>query len=186
MFCFFRKKHFKSVGRDVRLAKGIIVKNSGTVGSHVAIDHGFYCTVPIKIGDYIHISPYCTVIGGSKAFFEMEDFSGLAAGCRIICASDEMKGVGIPNPTIPPNYRDRVINLPVVIKKFATISTNAIICPGVTIEEGCVIGANSLVMKSTEPWSVYAGSPAKFIRPRPAGKINLYAEKLIQEKEQKP
>jgi acetyltransferase-like isoleucine patch superfamily enzyme len=38
--------------------------------------------------------------------------------------------------------------------------------PGVQIGEGAVIGAQSVVTKNIEPWSVVAGHPAKFIRKR--------------------
>jgi maltose O-acetyltransferase len=36
--------------------------------------------------------------------------------------------------------------------------------PGVTIAEGCIIGANTLVSDSTEPDGLYAGTPAKRVR----------------------
>lgn len=32
--------------------------------------------------------------------------------------------------------------------------------PGVTIDEGCSIGAMSLVIKSTNSWGIYFGTPA--------------------------
>lgn len=38
--------------------------------------------------------------------------------------------------------------------------------PGVEIATGSVIGAGSIVTKSTQPYGIYAGNPAKFIRPR--------------------
>jgi acetyltransferase-like isoleucine patch superfamily enzyme len=41
-----------------------------------------------------------------------------------------------------------------------------VILPGVTLEEGASIGAMSLVTKSTDPWSVYFGIPAKRLKSR--------------------
>jgi acetyltransferase-like isoleucine patch superfamily enzyme len=38
--------------------------------------------------------------------------------------------------------------------------------PGVILEEGTSVGAMSLVLKSTEPWSIYVGSPAKRLKER--------------------
>jgi galactoside O-acetyltransferase len=38
--------------------------------------------------------------------------------------------------------------------------------PGITIREGSVIGAGSLVTKDTEPWMIYVGSPAKAVKLR--------------------
>jgi acetyltransferase-like isoleucine patch superfamily enzyme len=49
--------------------------------------------------------------------------------------------------------------------------------PGTRIEDGCSIGAMSLVTKSTEPYTVYVGVPAKKIKSRK--KSFLKFEKLL-------
>lgn len=54
----------------------------------------------------------------------------------------------------------------VVIKKKAYIGANTVICKPVTIGEGAVIGASSVVTKDIPPYEVWAGNPAKFIRKR--------------------
>jgi putative colanic acid biosynthesis acetyltransferase WcaF len=56
---------------------------------------------------------------------------------------------------------------PIVVEKWAFVGGRAWVGPGVTIGEGCIIGAMSLVTKSTKPWMVYAGIPARELRPRP-------------------
>lgn len=53
---------------------------------------------------------------------------------------------------------------PVLIRKGAWIGQNVIICPGVTIGKGAVIGANSLVNKDVPDFCLAAGSPARIIR----------------------
>lgn len=58
------------------------------------------------------------------------------------------------------------ISAPIVIKDFSWVCANCFIMMGVTIEEGCIIGATASLFKSTEPWSVYGGNPAKFIKKR--------------------
>jgi len=167
-------------GVDVRIDEFSKIKNPqlAIIGNHVAIDFGFYCTTGLQIGDYVHIGPHCSVIGSKNGLLIMEHFSGLSAGVRIICASDELKGAGLSNPTIPEEFRDKIITAPVIIKKFAIISTNSIILPGVTIGEGSVIGANSLVTKSTEDWSVHIGSPAKVVKKRKKDNIIEMAKKM--------
>ena len=43
------------------------------------------------------------------------------------------------------------------------LGANVVVCPGVTIGKGSVIGANSVVTRDVPPYSVFAGSPAKSI-----------------------
>ena len=136
------------------------------IGSHVGIDSGFYCTVAAEIGDYVHIAPYVTVIGGEKGFLRMGNFTTIAPGCRIICATDELLGKGLVGPIIPKKYRDRVKVSPVIFEDFASVATNVVIFPGVTLREGSVVGAGSIVTKSTEPWTIYIGIPSRPIETR--------------------
>ncbi len=53
--------------------------------------------------------------------------------------------------------------MPIVIEDDVWIGTNVTILPGVTIRKGSVIGAGSVVLKDTEPYSTYAGVPAKLL-----------------------
>lgn len=46
------------------------------------------------------------------------------------------------------------------------------------MEEGTSIGANSLVLKSTEPWGIYAGSPIKKLKNRKKDLLKLEKEFL--------
>jgi galactoside O-acetyltransferase len=59
------------------------------VGDHVAIDVGVYLATEAIIGDYVHIAPYVCIIGGVNSKLVMGDFSGVAAGSKIICGSDD-------------------------------------------------------------------------------------------------
>ena len=51
----------------------------------------------------------------------------------------------------------------VVLKKGCCVSMGAMIMPGVTVGEGAVVGAYSLVTKDVPAWTVVAGNPAKVI-----------------------
>ncbi len=46
------------------------------------------------------------------------------------------------------------------------IASNAVVLPGVTVAKGCVVGAAAVVTKSTVPYGVYVGSPARRIGER--------------------
>ena len=55
---------------------------------------------------------------------------------------------------------------PVVVGNDVWLGTRVLIMPGVTIGDGCVVGANSVVTKDIPPFCVAVGSPARVIRQR--------------------
>lgn len=55
---------------------------------------------------------------------------------------------------------------PIIIKQDVWVCADAFIGPGVIINEGCVIGARCVILKSTEAWSVYTGNPSVMIKKR--------------------
>ncbi|MCC3155057.1 hypothetical protein Q3A66_18180 [Hymenobacter sp. BT770] len=170
----------QSCGEDVFISAKVEIRRPHLVrvGSHVAIDSGVYLTTAAEIGDYIHLSPYITIIGGAQSKFIVEDFVTIAAGSRIICGSDQFMGDGFTSVTVPEEFRDTVVFGTVRCSRFAGIGTNVVIMPNVTIGEGSVIGACSLVTKDTEPWTVYVGVPARPIRVRPREKMLAYARRM--------
>jgi acetyltransferase-like isoleucine patch superfamily enzyme len=54
--------------------------------------------------------------------------------------------------------------LPTVVKCGASIGSNATILGGVTIGEGAIVGAGSVVTRDVPPFTVVAGSPARVLR----------------------
>lgn len=55
-----------------------------------------------------------------------------------------------------------LITKPIIIKDFCWITADVFIGPGVTVNDGVVVGARSVVVCSLDSWAVYAGNPAKF------------------------
>ncbi|KTD05113.1 CatB-related O-acetyltransferase [Fluoribacter gormanii] len=53
-----------------------------------------------------------------------------------------------------------------IIKDGVWLGMRSMIMPGVTIGEGAIIAANSVVTKDVEPYSIVAGSPAKLVKKR--------------------
>lgn len=176
-----REGDFARMGDDVHIGSNVEIRRPRlvSIGSHVAIDNGAYITTAAEIGDYVHIGPYVTVIGGEHALLIMRNFTNLAAGCRVICGSDRFMGEGLIGPaSLPPQYKDKMKLAPVVLEDFANVGTNVVIMPGVTLAEGSVVGACSLVTKSTEPWTIYTGIPAKARKLRPREKLIQFAKEL--------
>jgi acetyltransferase-like isoleucine patch superfamily enzyme len=57
---------------------------------------------------------------------------------------------------------------PITIEDNVWIGMHCIILKGVTIGEGAIVGAGSVVAKDVEPWTVVAGNPARLIKHLPA------------------
>lgn len=54
----------------------------------------------------------------------------------------------------------------IIIEDDVWIGANAVILKNVTLGQGCVVGAGSVVTKSVEPYAIVVGNPAKFIKYR--------------------
>lgn len=161
-----KKIPFKRIGANVKISVDARIYNPEqmAIGDNSRIDDFCVLSGKIIIGKYVHIAVGCLLAGGEKGIF-MEDFSGLAYYSCVFARSDDYSGKTLTNPTIPKQYQNNSDAM-VVIKKHVIVGTKSIIFPGVTLSEGCSIGANSLVSKSTEPWKIYFGSPAKAIKNR--------------------
>lgn len=179
------KEGFRSLGRDVRIARNctIIGAENISIGNHVRIDG--YCTLAasghgfIDLGSYIHIGGYCALLAGEG--IAMEDFSGLSWGVQLYTRSDDFSGKHMTNPTVPSKYTG-VKSGKITIKRHAIIGANSIVLPGITVGEGVAVGALSMVTKSLKEWGIYSGVPAKYIKERSRELLNL-EKSLLQETE---
>jgi acetyltransferase-like isoleucine patch superfamily enzyme len=169
----------KALGNDIIVDDDILVKQDLVInGSHVAIDKGFYCTTNATIGDYVHIGPYVTIIGGKEGNFTADGFNNIMAGARIVCGSDRFDDSGLFGAMIPKELKGTQIIKPVIMEEFSNIGTNAIVLPGSILRRGVLLTAGSLLMGDTEEWGVYKGNPAVLVKKIDPTKIIENAKKL--------
>lgn len=168
---------FKSLGENVLLSDkaSIYSPEKISIGNNVRIDDFCILSGDIKLGNYIHIGAYSALFGSHE--IEMENFSSLSARVLVYSASDDYSGMGLTNPTVEDKYK-RVYYGKILIKEHSIIGAGSVILPKVTLEKGTSVGANSLILKSTEPWGVYAGSPAKRLKDRKKDLLILEKEFL--------
>jgi len=59
-----------------------------------------------------------------------------------------------------------LLTAPITVEDNVWLAADVFVHPGVTIGEGAVIGARSVVVKDMPAWTVCAGHPCKPIKPR--------------------
>jgi acetyltransferase-like isoleucine patch superfamily enzyme len=169
----------KVFGVDVIVDDDVISKQNLEInGSHVAIDKGVYCSTNVTIGDYVHISPYVTIIGGKNGSFTAKGFNNIMAGSRIVCGSDRFDDSGLFGAMIPSELKGNQIIEPVIMEEFSNIGTNAIVLPGTRLRRGVLLTAGSLLIGDTEEWGVYKGNPAILVKKINPKQIIKNAKKL--------
>jgi putative colanic acid biosynthesis acetyltransferase WcaF len=56
---------------------------------------------------------------------------------------------------------------PISVGSHAWVGAKSLVAPGVCVGEGAVLGLGSVATRSLEPWTIYAGNPAVWVRMRP-------------------
>ncbi len=118
----------------------------------------------LSFGDFIHVSSNCSILAGSGV--ELGDFANLSAGVRIFSRTDDYTGEFLTNPTVPPAFTLPPATAPVRLGRHVILGANTVVLPEVEIGEGTAVGAGALIRRSLDPWGIYAGVPAKFLRNR--------------------
>jgi len=174
---------FKALGKNVKVSDKASIYNPETIeiGDHSRIDD--FCVVSgrVKVGKYVHLAPFCLVAGGDVGI-TMDDFSGLAYGVKVFAQSDDYSGKTLTNPTVSDAYKNER-KAAVRIGRHVIIGTGSIVFPGVDLADGCSVGAMALVSKSTEPWGIYTGNPARRVKDRKKDLLDLEAQFLREEQE---
>ena len=130
-------------------------------GSNARIRSGNYIYGNIKMGRYSYISgPGCIVFD-----CEIGNFCSIARQVNIGLPDHQVSFVSTSPFFKPIDYNGRQKHAP-RIGNDVWIGANAIICRGVTIGDGAVIGAGAVVTKDVPPYSISAGVPARHIRYR--------------------
>lgn len=171
---------FKKIGQNVKISDKASIYNLDQIeiGDNSRIDDFCLISGNVKIGRNVHIAAFCNIAGGEPGVV-MNDFSGLAYGCHVFAQSDDYSGKSLTNPTIPKPYKNEYFKQ-VTIERHVIIGTKSIVMPGVILAEGCSVGAMTMVTKSTKPWGIYFGIPAKRIKERKKDLLVLEAKYLLE------
>jgi acetyltransferase-like isoleucine patch superfamily enzyme len=143
------------LGREVRIHAfvnlyGCEIGDESRIGTFVEIQKG------AKIGKRVKVSSHSFICEGVT----IEDEVFIGHGVMFI--NDKY-----PCSTNPDSSSQTEADwslVPTLVKRRASIGSNATILCGVTIGEGAVIGAGSVVTKDVPPKTTVAGNPARILR----------------------
>lgn len=138
----------KQIGEGTRvwqyvvILPGAVIGRDGNICSHCFIEN------KVVVGDRVTVK--CGVQLWDGVTLEDDVFVG-------------------PNATFTNDREPRSRNaganlLPTLVKKGASIGANATILPGLTIGEGAMVGAGSVVTKDVPPRTLVVGNPARVVR----------------------
>ena len=155
-----------TIGDRARIRFGTVIYGGTTIGSGLQTGHNVVIREQNVIGDNLNIwnsstIDYGCVIGNNvkihcnnyiAQFTTIEDEVFIAPGCSIANDPHPLCGLCMKGPTI---------------KRRARIGVGVVLLPHITIGEGALIGAGSVVTKDIPPFTVAYGNPA-----RPSRSVN--------------
>jgi galactoside O-acetyltransferase len=98
----------------------------------------------IKIGDFIHIGAYTSIYGNHGV--TIDSYCNISNRVGFFSESDNPSGATMTNPMIPRELKCRQITGRIHLRKHSIVFSNSTVLPGVTFNEGAVLGAHSLAL----------------------------------------
>ncbi len=159
---------FKTCGANVLISKkaSIYLPHKISIGHDVRIDDFCLLVGDITIGNYVHIAPYSSIHGTGGGTVVLKDFSGIGSYTGIYAGTDDLGGSGLTNPMAGAKF-EHIISSDIILEKYSTTAAQCLILPNAYLAEGSVLGAKALLNRTTEPWGIYLGNPARRFKDRP-------------------
>lgn len=156
------------LGPAPHLHPSAVVRNS-TLGAFVEIGEGTHL-IEASIGDYSYTARYSDI-----AYSYVGKFVNIAAFTRLNPGEHPYHRASLhhfmyrssyywPDELDEPAVFDWRRSRPVRVGNDSWIGHGAVIMKGVTIGNGAIIGAKSVVTKDVPPYAVVAGSPGKLVK----------------------
>ncbi len=178
---FFDTARLKKVGNNVIIGKTVRIRYPELVevGDNCIIDDFTYISTGLKLGRNVHISPGCQIIGGPSVMVDIGDFCGVSANCMLIAGSDDFMN-GVNGTNIPKQFRGNMRFGNIIMEKHSMLAPYVSVMPDVKIKCGGVVSSYSCVKRTTKPWYLYAGNPAKPIMSRNKELILKYEQEFLK------
>jgi acetyltransferase-like isoleucine patch superfamily enzyme len=135
----------KKIGANTTIWQYCVVLENASIGTEVNICAHSFIENEVKIGNRVTIK------------------SGVQLWDGLVIEDDVFIGpnVSFSNDKFPRSKQHDNKNLTTVIKKGASISSGAVILPGITIGENSMVGAGAVVTRSVPANAIVVGNPAR-------------------------
>jgi acetyltransferase-like isoleucine patch superfamily enzyme len=117
-----------------------------------------------KVGKDVFIGYEVWMDFNNSHLIDIEDNVHIANRCLLLCHQRNLSEYFVGDDYSKLPYHRKRIHL----KKGCLIGMDTMIMPGVTIGEGAIVGAGSLVIKNIPAWTIATGRPAKVVKQIPS------------------
>ena len=135
----------KHIGYNTRIWQFSVILPNAVIGNNCNINCHTFIENDVEIGDHV------TIKSGVYLWDGITIGNNVFIGPNVTFTNDK-----IPKSKVKPDSFDKL-----VIKNNASIGANATIVAPLTIAEFSMIGAGSVLTKSTKPFTLWYGNPAK-------------------------
>lgn len=112
------------------------------------------------IGKDVFIGDHVRIDAGHASLIYIGDHAHVTGGCRLLCHQRNLRHYFKGDDAAKLPYRLGEIH----IGKGVMIGMETMIMPGVTIGDGAIVGAGSLVSKDIPAWTIATGCPARVVK----------------------
>ena len=116
-----------------------------------------------KVGKDVFVGDNVKVDLNHADMITIEDHVHIASGTRLLCHQRNLSDYCVGDDYAKLGYNIKPIHL----SKGCLVGMESFVMPGVTIGEGAIIGAGSLVTKDIPAWTIATGRPAKVVKEIP-------------------
>lgn len=113
-----------------------------------------------KVGKDIFVGDSVKIDAGHADLITIEDHAHIAGGTRLLCHQRDLSNYKIGDDYAKLGY----VLKPIKLCKGSLVGMESFVLPGVTIGEGAIVGAGSLVTKDVPAWTIATGRPAKVVK----------------------